>query len=320
MKRKLNQTNIVMDTNDFIGLIRLCDNDSISFDKKKDCINSIESNILEKVLATIYTDPAYFTKIQRTLDKLRNCKSLNLAQKNTIKSFPFLLFISDIITSIDIMIIKNFMKKSKDIFCPTDSDNNRQYYFSESYQTYFLNEKLYTKSIYQKGKGSPTKEIDNIIQRITDQFYTTLKTHCNNFNKNDCKQYQLNVFLAQNKTKDNTNSFKPESNAHVAWHRDCDGKNIPDYSMVILLDEPTWIGGNLLCQYTGINLNRKKTFKTPIVTFTPQYKGGIILRNYDTQHMVDEIKPIPKPNNDNSFVRSVLVLQLYKHMYAYDKI
>lgn len=86
--------------------------------------------------------------------------------------------------------------------------------------------------------------------------------------------------------------------------------------MVILLDKKEWNGGDFLCQYTGKNVDvyRKKPFKTPIINVTPKYRGGIILRNNDTRHMVTKIIPIPKINA----TRSVIVLQLYSKIYGYD--
>ena len=49
--------------------------------------------------------------------------------------------------------------------------------------------------------------------------------------------------------------------------------------------------GNLLCQYTGRNINvyRKKSFDAQIIHIFSQFKCGIILSNYDTKHMVDLI-------------------------------
>lgn len=128
-----------------------------------------------------------------------------------------------------------------------------------------------------------------------------------NFDKNSC---QLNVFLTQG----NVNG-----KIHVRWHRDedSDAKQISRYSMVVLLDEPSWSGGNFLCQYTGENVDiyKKKKFNTPIIKFTPIFRGGIILRNTDTRHMVDKIISSVVSTKTK---RTVVVLQLYNKIYAYD--
>ena len=215
-----------------------------------------------------------------------------------------MIFIPNIISIIDIVAIKKFMEKNNtNTFKPVG--DNRIYFFSESYQVFFDNEKLLISSIYKKSENSPDKKMNIIIQNLCKQFYEKLKENHIDFQNNEC---QLNVFLTQG----NINN-----KVHIGWHRDEDScsKKIPEYIMVVLLDEPNWMGGNLQCQYIGDKDVYDKKINSPIIKFVPQFRGGVILRNTDTRHMVDKII---KSTSKSSNKRTVIVLQLYKQIYAYD--
>ena len=267
-------------------------------------ITALSPELLKQQILIRYSELEYLTECQGTFDILRNSKLLNSVYLNIFKQLPFMIFVKNIISDNQLDIIKQFMTNSTDRFTPPG--DNRIYYFSESYQIYFQ-KGLKINPIHAKGANSPTKKVDDQIHILCKHFYAELKKQGVDYGKGE---RQMNVFLTTGKIENNNKS-------HVRWHRYEDSEQIPDYSMVILLDDLTWIGGNLLCQYTGRNINvyRKKIFDSPIIHFIPQFKCGIILRNYDTRHMVDLIN---SSQSNLTTTRSVIVLQLYKKLYAYD--
>lgn len=280
-------------------------NENISIDNKIKELNVASPNVLLALIKKQYLNMNNLNNLNMNLDELRENDKLKKSVKNVLKKFPFVLFAQNIITEINIKKIKKFMKTSQFSSFKSYGDK-RDTFFSESYHARFAIKDTTISSIYAKGENSPTKEIDDIIKTLCHKFYLTLKEHNVDFTDHD---KQINVFLAR--------GGKDNDKKHVRWHRDEDGQNIPSYSMVVLLDKPTWDGGDFLCQWIGKNANayKKKAFTSPIINITPKYKGGIILRNYDTRHMVEAITTKSKKIVE----RTVLVLQIYDNLYAYDQ-
>lgn len=190
-------------------------------------INNVQFDELNKILCEVYSNPIYIMKYQYIIDRLRQCKTINKPIRNILISYPFLLVVPNFIQSKDIEMIKNFMKSNNKNTYNTIGDN-RKYHFSESYQVYFPNNKLEINEIHSKGDNSPTFIIDKIIQNLCQNFYLELKKNGINYGTDE---RQLNVFPP-------FAYIKNDPTEHLRWHRDCDGKNIPEYTMVILLDTP----------------------------------------------------------------------------------
>ena len=283
--------------------------ENISFDDKVQILNAIDPRILKNVLVDKYSDPIFLATQQHILEKFRHNSNLKSHHKTIMKELPFMVFVPNVISLPDVTKIKKYTNDSNQTFKALGDE--RKYYFSESYQVYYFKNKLCVSPIHIKGSNSPPESIDNVIQKLCRYFYSKLSEHDIEFGN----QRQLNVFLVVGNTEQRFEQ-------HLRWHRDADEKNIPTYSMVVLLDEPKWKGGNLLCQYTGekANVYRKEPFDTPIIKFVPQFRGALILRNIDTRHMVDKISLKNNSSTGSNKTRMVMVLQLYKKMYAYDKV
>jgi hypothetical protein len=282
------------------------DTDTIeNFDK-----NTIKPKDFMKLLKKIYINVDTIANNQNILNELRQVNNLKKSLKNIVNKFPLVVFSPNVIAKSDVKIIKNFMKQT-DVF-NSDGDK-RDYYFSESYIT--LNQKSKSNfkitSIFDKDVNSPTILIDQIIHKLCNSFLDELKK----INVNvDPINKQFNVFLAEGKINNDLNNSH-----HVRWHRDSDTdlSQTPEYSMVVLLDEKNWSGGDFCCQYIGKNTNPygKKKINAPIIKLEPQYCGAIILKNDDTRHMVTKIESI-ESNENKTTSRSVLVIQLYMNQYS----
>jgi hypothetical protein len=287
-----------------------------------------------KGLRIIYADIKTINEYQNSIDALRKLKDKSESRPNVtfsriLNNFPFVTKIPNIVSEEDVRIVEEFMKRNSTFGTVGD---NRQYYFSESYLLDFgkpnKENDFCLSSIFQKGPNSPTDVIDKIIKKVCSGIVSELKRNNiiiganddinDNINNNDKNlERQINVYLnygSNDIDKKNNNNKNLE---HVRWHQDCDtdAKKVPSYSIVVLLNEKKWSGGDFYCQYIGKkNPYQRGNFNAPIIKISPEYRAGILLRNNNTRHMVDKIV-----FDNDSVRRSVLVIQLFDKVYSYDQ-